>query len=124
MLAFLKSFNDFISGTYNLHSLNLSSCEINEDMGTELFKAFSGAKSLSRLNLSGNMLKRGSILTLASVIKKNKHLAKTLDTLNLSRCYIADPECVELIKAVHKFKSLRQILLTANDVKEGTGEAL
>ena len=103
-----------MSLTKNLNHLNLSNCDINEDLGSELLSGISSAKQLVSLSLQGNSLRNGGISSLTYGLKQNAKFNKSLTILNLSKTEMEDGQCIELCSAILKHSKMQILNLSDN----------
>ena len=60
-----------MGGTSNLKSLDMSNCEINEDLASEMFQHFELPRSLTRIKIAENPIKKEGILAFSNALKLN-----------------------------------------------------
>ena len=93
----LNVFQAFLQGTSNLKSLNMSNCEVNEDLSSEILSHFHLPRQLTRIKFSDNQIKVEGAQALGRALKRNMRLAKTLRVIDLSSCGIKDAEAEEFL---------------------------
>ena len=74
----------------------MNKCEINEDLGGELFKSFWCVYNINTLKLKENSLKFSGIMNLAESLKLNKILRKNLRIIDIGNTRAKEEETVQL----------------------------
>lgn len=102
----------------------MNKCEINEDLSSEMMKAFWSVYNLKVLKMKDNYMKFGGISSLAESFKVNKILWQNLHTLDIGNTWASEEEVILLAQSLVKYKSLQQLILDNNELNDTAGEEL
>ncbi|XP_056591953.1 NACHT, LRR and PYD domains-containing protein 3-like [Triplophysa dalaica] len=98
-----------------LHTLRLSGCRLTYKCCESLSSYLQSSTSLRELDLSNNDLKDSGVKLISDALKTHNC---QLQTLRLSGCNVTDECCESLSSYLQSWKSLRELDLSNNDLKD------
>ncbi|XP_056624354.1 NACHT, LRR and PYD domains-containing protein 3-like [Triplophysa dalaica] len=98
-----------------LQTLRLSGCNLTAECCESLSSCLQSSKSLIELDLSNNDLKDSGVKLISDALKTHN---SQLQTLRLTMCNLTDECCVSLSSCLQSSKSLRELDLSNNDLKD------